>query len=481
MLEVFEAKKGGYTVSLHGTMLLSRYDPAGDASKIAEELLKREGRDRNFLLFGTALGLLPAALAASGVPLTRILAFEPDERLGDIAKAACPGLRLLSPMDDIPSWIEEGLYDRARPAVFGIESWKRAWSAEWSRFERFTADAVRTAVENVKVTGFFSRLWVSNLVANVKRYLERPEDTFIFAPRLPVQAPVLVAASGPSLDDRTAEIFAHREGFVVIAVLSAARTLLAAGIRPDAVAVSDAGVANKLHAAGIPSDIPILAGPFASGALLCASENPAAFYGLAGEIVSPTWRLSQPSVSIDAGDLARKFSSLPPVFAGFDLSYRLPEGSHSSRNALFELRRRNGSRLRTADSAGLGFFRRSDLEPDGGGGWTTSSFRTIAGISGSRFPGAMTLPGGLEREGWKIIDSLEKVADPTAARIGREALRGAFIRSADLESKARFFLEKVREAVRAADGEILRKWFVRERLAGLSADTALQCLKRKLG
>jgi hypothetical protein len=481
MLEVFEAKKGGYTVSLDGMLLLSRYDPAAEAAKIAEELLRREGRDRNFLLFGTALGLLPAALAASGVSLSRVLAFEPEEHLSDVAKAACPGLRFLSPGDDLPAWIEEGLYDRARPAVFGIESWKRAWSAEWSRFERFTADAVRTAVENAKVTGYFSRLWVSNLVSNVKRYLERPEDTFLFTPRLPVKAPVLVAASGPSLDAQTADICAHRDGYVVIAVLSAARTLLAGGVRPDAVAVSDAGVANRLHAAGIPSDIPVLAGAFASGALLSTSENPAAFYGLAGEIASPTWRLSQPSVTIDAGELARKFSSLPPVFAGFDLSYRLPEGSHSSRNALFELRRRTLSRFRTADNAGLGFFRRGDLEADGGGNWTTPSFQMIAGLSGSRFPGAMTLSGGIEREGWKTLGSLAEAADPAAAKIGREALRGAFIRPVDLEAKAWLFLETAREVLRTADEKMIRKWFVRERLAGLPADAAMRCLRRKLG
>lgn len=66
-------------------------------------------------------------------------------------------------------------------------------------------------------------------------------------------APAIVVAAGPSLDRNLPDILRHRSKAVLIAVDTALRPLLSAGVHPDFVIAADPTEANARHLVGLPS------------------------------------------------------------------------------------------------------------------------------------------------------------------------------------------------------------------------------------
>ena len=126
--------------------------------------------------------------------------------------------------------------------------------------------------------------------------------------------PAVVCAAGPTLDRSLEGIRRNSDSMIIIAVLPAAATLLDGGIIPDFIVVSDGGVYNKLHRSGIPSGIPVLASVYSSSALLSSLENPVIFYDIEEGLDKAEYALKYPSVVIDAGVIANKFTTGMVIF-----------------------------------------------------------------------------------------------------------------------------------------------------------------------
>lgn len=99
--------------------------------------------------------------------------------------------------------------------------------------KRYATIAVRSLVTR----GVFCRLWVANTVANL-RWLTRTGDVGALWGRF-AGMEAIVTAAGPSLKASLPAIAQRRPGRLVIAVGTAVKTLLQAGIRPDLVVVID--------------------------------------------------------------------------------------------------------------------------------------------------------------------------------------------------------------------------------------------------
>jgi hypothetical protein len=202
-------------------------------------------------------------------------------------------------------------------------------------------DAARTAARIIRVASEsaagnedarqrFAPTYVLNTSRNVPM-LARESDVARLFGRCRESA-VVVAAAGPSLNRNIEELRPYRDEVTLVAVDTAMRPLLAAGLAPDIVVAVDPSALNARHLTDLP--------PCASTALVAeASLRPEALESFAGRIFAcrvgrhDPWPWLQ-SVGLDCGlvrawgsvtttafDLALKLDGDPIVFIGADLAY----------------------------------------------------------------------------------------------------------------------------------------------------------------
>ncbi|MFN4216825.1 MAG: 6-hydroxymethylpterin diphosphokinase MptE-like protein, partial [Brevinematales bacterium] len=280
--------------------------------------------------------------------------------------------------------LEKALLQGKRPVLFALEGYRRFFPSAYDEFcRRYTLFLTR-AVENIKVTVFFSRLWWVNYVRNVSLF--RQGRLFTLAEKVSLEEDVVVIAAGPSLESSLQELkeWAFRGG-KILCCLSSYATLKEAGITPWGVVVSDAGVANVLHGMGLEKDVIVFASLYASAALLLSLDSPVVIYDYASEGDHPSFVLSTPSVVLDALSLATKLFSGKVYVVGLDLAYTTA-GTHTQTNILFRLSKVSSHRLKTVETMSMNFLSRGDIEELKRGVWTTRAFSLIKAEVERRFP-----------------------------------------------------------------------------------------------
>lgn len=356
----FITASGEVAARLGGLLLHSTHDPRGEARRLLAATLG-PGSD-TILVLGTGLGYgIEAALATPGIE--RVLLCEAE--LGLLAQALA--LRDLRPIlgDERLGFIVGGRPEsvllaleelRARsPALLGSRA-AEAFSPVWygglrAAVERFSA---KERI-NENTLRRFGRLWVRNFGKNVPRLAAFPGVERLGGSL--VGFPALVLAAGPSLDELLPLLPALRERCLLIAVDTALRSLLSAGVEPDFLVVVDPQYWNWRHLAGLasPSSIlvsepavypPVLRFPVRA-TFLAASLFPLGralggddrgLLGAGGSVATTAW------------DLARHLGSAPIYMGGLDFGF--PRGMTHARASFFEQEALSrGERLRPAASA----------------------------------------------------------------------------------------------------------------------------------
>ncbi|HWI19763.1 MAG TPA: 6-hydroxymethylpterin diphosphokinase MptE-like protein [Vicinamibacterales bacterium] len=147
-----------------------------------------------------------------------------------------------------------------------------------------------------------------------------------------VGVPAIVVAAGPSLDENLPHIIAHREVAIVVAVDTALRPLLGAGVQPDLVVAVDPSEANANHLVDLPpcpatylvaegSLDPEALRHFAGRTFTCRIADHHPWPWLRAEGVDRGLLRAWGSVLTTAFDLALKMGCGPIAFAGADLAY----------------------------------------------------------------------------------------------------------------------------------------------------------------
>lgn len=364
-------------VRVEGRYLYSPYDPFRE---IERTLAKERLPERPFfVLFGSAEGYVVEFLLEKGYSLEDIWCQEPLPELSEWISLHYPGLD-----KNLSERLERALLEGKRPFLFALEGYKRFFSSAYEDFcQRYTL-VVTQAVENIKVTAFFSRLWWVNLVRNMSLF--RLGRLFTLPEKGSLEEEVVVVASGPSLEASLCELKEWAShGGKILCCLSSYATLKEAGITPWGVVVSDAGVANVLHGMGLEKDVVVFASLYASSALLLSLESPVVIYDYATEGENPSFVLSTPSVAVDALSLATKLFSGKVYVVGLDLAYTTA-GTHTQTNILSRLSRVSSHRLKTVETMNMGFLFRRDIEEVKRGVWTTRAFSLIKAEVERRFP-----------------------------------------------------------------------------------------------
>lgn len=326
-------------------------DPVGAAHALVRTLLTA-GPPPLIVIVGLGAGFVLDALEAAGNESTKILAIEPVPAL----------TRLLLMRRDCAAWLSSGrLTLLVGPDYQGIaDAWRafpsdampptiitplvdRHFPVEAARARTLLRELVAGVQANAAARRQFAGRYLTNTLANLPSIVSEGDAGALagaFA-----GTPAFVVGAGPSLDLnlRALERLQHRA--IVVAVDTALRPLVAAGIRPHLVIGVDPSELNARHLQHLPD---------VSGVWLVAegSLDPSVFMPFVGRTFTFCVSDHEPwpwlresgltrgslrawgSVLTTAFDLACRMGCDPIVFAGADLAYS--RGLQYCRNTTYE-------------------------------------------------------------------------------------------------------------------------------------------------
>ncbi|MGC8765999.1 MAG: 6-hydroxymethylpterin diphosphokinase MptE-like protein [Brevinematia bacterium] len=353
MIEICKAENGNLTIKKDGRFLISNYNPIKEINRFLDTVDFK--KSEFYILFGIALGYLPEEIEKRGVSSSEILIFLPIEE----EKKFLNEKYTLLTEKNLPALLEKKLSEGKKPKIIALESYKKALFQEFNTFENSVISNLKIAVENIKVTSFFSRIWFFNILRNL--ILALRNDWKYLEIKCKTDLPVLICAAGPSLNLKLKEIKENRENIIILSVLSAFETLNSNGIKPDGIIITDGGVANSLYFRNIPSDILVFADICASSSFLSKLRNKVIILNLKEEIENPTFQLQEPSVSVTAAKLARMITNSKVIFSGFDMAYSLKYGGHSFPNVFSLPHLKKFYRLNPVENHMFSFLKRDDI------------------------------------------------------------------------------------------------------------------------
>jgi hypothetical protein len=330
MLERLASTGSGFPTAYAGPHALhSRYNPPGEAEKYINSLHFREGV-RFFILLEPGLGYTAEALRKK-FPDSVILRIHVSDFFASHNKgaAACPawspgsGTTLLR-------FLEDHIPDTEAASVALVE-WRPSRTAFGGAYARLCAETVehiKRADANKRTVEKFGKRWFNNVFKNLAILTKAPRYR-------PFDAPLAVAAAGPSLEEALPLLGEARKksSLFILAVSSAAPALLAADLPPDLILSSDGGNWALLHlyealrkparavfaaalTAALPSQfaalpwLPISDGSLWQNTLLQSMGLPYASFPQRGTVTAAAldlaFRLCRGQVYIAGADLARR-------------------------------------------------------------------------------------------------------------------------------------------------------------------------------
>ncbi len=347
MLELKVARSGLQTAIIRGRWLHSAYDPVREAERFATESLA--GCPSCVIVLGSGLGYLLEALSKR-LPRVALLAFYYTEEVARLRSHA------------YPAWYptcgtSAADFLRAHLSELDVEGLKvLEWPPSALIFPQVslqTQTHVRQVVAelagSLRTTIAVGKRWLRNVLANFLWI-----DNVVSGRPFVGGAPLVIAASGPSLNRSAQIIQRYRDSLTLWAVPSAVPTLREMGIRPDLVVLTDPGYYALYHLPFCESEHLPVAMPLSAARgvwrgstqvylfcqpLFCETEI------LARACVRVPKIASHGTVAGSALELARHLGvATPVVFCGLDMCYR-DIIAHARPNAFDSLLYRSSTRL----------------------------------------------------------------------------------------------------------------------------------------
>ncbi|MDR1866773.1 MAG: DUF115 domain-containing protein [Treponema sp.] len=352
-VQMEQTPSGNPTLILNGIAVHSKRDPVHEALRVVTTL----GKEGAIILLGFGLGY-GAEVLARIFPERPLIIVERYEELlyytlqtRDIHQflEGPPVIFVLGGESDAIIWALQAVHQSKsdivkNPALVRIdEQWYQA--VEQQILTWFSKEAINRAT-----TKRFGERWVRNLSRNVTLIRDKPGVKHLRA-ILNNTFPTLVVAAGPSLDSLRSLLPALAERCLIVAVDTAFRFVLRAGLTPDFVVVVDPQYWNARHldycsslenssliteSAVYPSvlnrlwpHIFVRSSLFPLGAFLENRVDQKGTLASGGSVATTAW------------DFARLLGSSAIYCAGLDLSF--PQLKTHFRGAFFEERAHNGS------------------------------------------------------------------------------------------------------------------------------------------
>jgi len=255
-IELPTSRSGLPSLVVDGISYHSPYDPARESSRFFNNL-KLEEADI-ILQFGWGLGYGAEALQSRTKPSARILVFEPDEELLGLAREHFPEKTIWR--DDRFQFVSgrqvSQFFDQ-NPLFECQETDKILW-VEWpaavqlhglllQHLKQAFRVQLRDRAANLLTHFQNGRMYFENVIRNF-RFQGDADVASLFGKFHDV--PLVIVSAGPSLDRNVRELRGIENYCFLLAVDTALRPLLEAGVTPHAVIMADPTELNARHVVG---------------------------------------------------------------------------------------------------------------------------------------------------------------------------------------------------------------------------------------
>lgn len=393
MERILPARSGVPTASVSDRFLHSAYDPDKEARRFAESL-QPMGPGTMLVLLGEGLGYLsirvrslyPDAVVLSVYFSEYLFQNRITSKESDVDSSWHP-----ESSESFSAFLRRRISDLSFPGL-RVAEWAPAAEA-YPDFMRLIKEQItqfgREVNGSLLTTRVFGKKWIKNSIRN---YL----DLGSLWRLLELSGPVLIAASGPGLEDSLPFLSEYRERFTLWALPSAIDFLYRHGHRPDGIFMTDPGFYTGLHFHGLlrrggKGEAPVFM-PLSAFAGLRRTALPFAVFHqgtaietllLDGLLPAGGFIPSNGTVAGTAVETALSAGSGPVIAAGLDFSCR-GWREHARPNAFDSIIETSGGRFSPQESL---LFRRMELlYPDRlpHGFRSSPSLRTYAGWFRSR-------------------------------------------------------------------------------------------------
>ncbi|UTC49369.1 motility associated factor glycosyltransferase family protein [Treponema vincentii] len=358
------------TLTVRGGFLHSKYNPQEEARRILGSEFFQTAEVRNRCIFaGLGLGYLASQYiehfpAAEAVIIEAdcnvFLCFLAARRLDSFFRHRKLSLLIGTQPEEAASFLASTGWNSSIlfKAAVSIEAYKQWYEAFFALLER---NKMKNSI-NAKTLERFGTLWLKNTVKNLST-LCTAAKIGCFKNAFP-DAAAAVLAGGPSLTAHLELIKKSGMDFLIIAVDTALRACLRAGITPDFVLSFDPQYWNYLHTAGLDTGKSLLISEAAvfpavlrqqsRAVFLSNSSSPFARYlegkgqNEAGD--ADCTLAAGGSVATTAWDFARYIGANPVIMAGLDLAYPNKQ-THFAGSTFEEAAHTRSTRLAPAEQA----------------------------------------------------------------------------------------------------------------------------------
>ena len=338
------------TAKENGKYLHSAYNPVREAEQAAQTIHKENPDIFGTAFFGSGLGY-NVIFYARLFPNDTIILVESDARYfftalslldwSDFFRAKNIILALETLPDQAISIIERAggfkhihIYENSAQTQHS----KEYFSTMNALIER---NKRKTQINNSTLEKF-SGLWLRNSCRNL-HYLAEKDGVNIYKDKLNPKIPALILAAGPTLEESLAHLKELKKRSVLIAVDTALRPCLKAGVEPDFIILCDPQYYAYRHIAGLSSPSSVLITESAAypsvfrfdcrKIVMCSSMFPLGQF-VESKIGEKGVLSAGGSVSTTAWDFARFIGAKNIVFSGLDLGY--PDFQTHIRGSTFE-------------------------------------------------------------------------------------------------------------------------------------------------
>ena len=356
------------TLAVNGSFVHSKYNPQEEARRILDSEFFQTAEAQSRCIFtGLGLGYL-ASQYIERFPAAEAVIIEADRDIFLCCLAARPldsffrhrRLSLLigtQPEESASFLASTGWNNKILfKAPVSSETYKPWYGTFFTLLER---NKMKNSI-NAKTLERFGTLWLKNTVKNLDM-LCTAAKIGCFKNAFP-DAVAVVLAGGPSLTAHLEEIKKSGKDFLIIAVDTALRACLRAGITPDFILSFDPQYWNYLHTAGLDTSKSVLISEAAVFPAVLRQCYRAVFFSNSsvpfarylegeGQNGDEDYTLAAGgSVATTAWDFARYIGAKPVIMAGLDLAYPHKQ-THFAGSTFEEAAHTRSTRVASAEQA----------------------------------------------------------------------------------------------------------------------------------
>lgn len=238
---IVETKDNNYTVSIDGITLHSKYSPIKEAKKFIETNIKTDG---TLIIIGAGLGYIYTAITQL-YPKISVIGIPLNKTLGEKSLIINKTNRIQWDFTNLTKFLKTEISVKNIKGLQVLE-----WEPTAKVYKEFSTEVnnslvtiIRRINGNLLTTARFGRIWIKN---SIKNYLKIENYVTDFK----INKPIVIVASGKSLNNYFDFLREIREQVVIISLSSANMALESNNITPDLTFSTDPGYYSKLHLYG---------------------------------------------------------------------------------------------------------------------------------------------------------------------------------------------------------------------------------------